>query len=540
MSCKGNKQRNFLSSLLVFLFLIHATYAQHFVHKSAPSGSGDQILQALAFHKDTLVMAITGSSSYTWDSISFTYPDKLNLPETVLIKTTINEKYPLNLLVFQSAVDKVDVKHIIKWKNGYLVSGTYVNALFIDGKRRILNMHSSSGFFILKLSDRFKILDIAHYEGGNIDLPHSIHLSQGTIFIPISITEPLYFQDTVVYSPSLEIIVVLSHSLNDLASANVFSLEDCGRMSIGDCAILNDTLLISGNFNDSIVATSRTVYNIGTFPDPFLLRYVGGRGVVEAMTFGGSYVANADRLLVNGDTLTVAGNFVGNLIPDAGTSVSVGERPGVYAFNYVKGRYLGGQILSSNSQISLSSILYDGGKLFMGFSFVDKMKYKQEKLIASNGETHFGLLEVSVFNDEGELYLFPYRGNGNFPFLKREGNGLEIYGTCNGMNFKRDVATEGFDIIRLRKGEYTSIQNKNDFLEEMSIYPQPANDIIHIKGISEFPAKNYRIYNMMGEIMQEGIFTDKILLNATIPRYSFLVVRNREGKIIGVEKVARN
>jgi hypothetical protein len=74
----------------------------------------------------------------------------------------------------------------------------------------------------------------------------------------------------------------------------------------------------------------------------------------------------------------------------------------------------------------------------------------------------------------------------------------------------------------------TSVQDHNNNLQTITIYPNPANDMVFINDF-EGEAITYRIYNPSGQIVLEGTTTNKSFPTNVLPTgfYTLIISDNK-------------
>ncbi len=509
----------------MLLFIIPIS-GQDYEILPAPSGTGDQKIQQLIQDADTSILVMYGDGIYTWDSVEYSYPQNA----TLIFTTTMEKKYPLKSMLFSSPVDKVEITHFVPYENSFLILGSYVNELKVDGQVLVRNTRASDGIFIMLTDRDFNLLDFTHYEGGLVALPETIHITEGRLVLPISLHGKLYFKGDVIHSGQDESLLFLWHTLDNLAYANVDSFPSIDNFHIGDYGWKGDTLYIAGQFRDSIITRDDSLYNGGHFPDPVILLYTIQEGMINGISFQGSYGGMANRLLIAGDTVIIAGNFIGGLVPEVGEIISIGEEPGIYAFVYIAGEYRGAQVLSSRAFISLSSAHYLGGRLFMTMSFVKEVRYGDKELQDATMESAYALLELADFQERGKLELIPYRGTGNFPFVFLRDGKLEIFGTINGYNIRTEEQSDGMDVIHLRELNRTASTWASPYSGEVRLYPQPASDYVKVEGLQRGTRIYYAVYGMDGRLVRRGEYRGQISLNALQSQVYMIVLYTEKGR----------
>ncbi len=525
MWCKV-KQSIPIVYIFLYLLLTIQLSGQSFTSHSAPAGHGDQILQELLHYEDTILISMQGNGYFNWESVEFSYPESA----TLLFKTTIIDKYPLNHLIFYSGSGKVRIRHLLDTGSGFLITGNYLNSLKIGDIDYIENTSASSGIFILKTDYNLNVQDITHYEGGIASLPYSLHISDDKLFLPLSVEGKFYADEE--YEFEKETLVLIEHSLDDLAYANVQVQDDMGSFHIGDNAWRGDTLYLCGEFKDSISTISGTVYNPGFNPDPVILKYLPDTGLFHAYSLGGSYLSYADRIIISGDTTIVGGNFMGGLNPKPGETVSIGESSGIYMFYYIDGKYRDAQVLSSDAFLYYYAAELIKGRLLISFSFIGEFQYKGEKISSVPAVNSYSVFKASGPEETGKVHLIPYVGNGNFRSLAIEDEEIVVFGTCDGELYEEEELTDGYDIIHLRKQNKTHtiepVLSEDSFL----IYPQPAGDRIWVKGENFHRIASFGLYGMDGRLHAEGEFTGEIALNSLRSSAYILNLYDKEGRLL--------
>lgn len=502
--------------------------AQDYQSIPAPAGFGNQVLHELLMKEDTLIMALTGDGSYDWDGVHFSFP----VNSTLIFETTLEEKYPIKSASLSSTAGKVEVFHLIEVGNTYLLTGKYLNNLSLNGEVLINNKNSSSGFFILSMDKNFQVQQVTHYEGGIVSLPRSIHLGEEHLYIPISLIGKLYQDNVEIVDTDTERLMVLAHDAESLAFANVDFIESVERFHTSDYGYRGDTLFIFGDYRGKIETLADSITNPGIYPDPVLLKYHPDVGLLHAHALPGSYPAEAEQVLVNGDEIYLAGSFMGGIKPEEETSITIGERPGLFFFKYRADEYLGAHILTSEAFLFYTAIQQLQDRFLLTFSYMEDVVYKGQELKGVAYENSFGAFELMDFSEDGKLSAFPYRGQGNFPIIRESEEYLHVLGSCNGLNTEDGAQTDEADVIHLRKLKEKNTAVHNVAVKNLLLYPQPATHSVKIKGLKDFPEVYYGLYNLAGELLQVGKYEDGIQIKQTISGYNVLVLRDKKGEIL--------
>ncbi|MFC2115071.1 Ig-like domain-containing protein [Bacteroidota bacterium] len=137
--------------------------------------------------------------------------------------------------------------------------------------------------------------------------------------------------------------------------------------------------------------------------------------------------------------------------------------------------------------------------------------------------------------EEGNLITFTNNGTGSFNFSQSDNSSAEttfniltlgVDDTPNLINFIF------FDYITVKYETdiNTSFHNLSSLSTTVNVYPNPANNIIHIQGADL--TSNYEIYNVLGTKLQGGILGKTIDISDLNPGIYLLFVNNKASRFV--------
>lgn len=111
------------------------------------------------------------------------------------------------------------------------------------------------------------------------------------------------------------------------------------------------------------------------------------------------------------------------------------------------------------------------------------------------------------------------------------------YGDSGFISSERFIVTDSLDPCDLN----TSVNHSS--LNEIEVYPNPANDKLYIRSASQFVSGTYSIYNLLGEkIMSGGLLSnekEKLIDISSIPRGLYMLTLMSNGKSFSI-KIEKN